>query len=332
MRASPLGSVLCLSSITLSLHLGFGSSLLLARQQYIRIDPARACSYYGETPGEELAVFAPDAEATNFVAAVTKYTGIPQNFKVYAGNVRNALAHHVQATGERQIIYNQDFMRATVKSTGERWAAISIMAHEIGHHISAHPIGGVGARPKREQELEADKYSGHVLRRMNATLEQAKIAMERQPDMKAAGYPDKSARLAAIHNGWIEADEQIGSKPLPPPESQPQPQQQPRPEPQPPPTPQTGDIRLIYTGDALRCTVSVRITVGGRSITPSRNSVTLRGVPLGEQDYRISGRIGCPGWGVCDARGSGSIDVEDGEEYQVYWANTAYARCEVGLR
>ena len=315
-------------------------TVTVSAQKYIKIDPKRACSYYGETPGEELAVFDADKDALEFVASVTKYTGVPQNFKVYAGNVRNALAHQADAGGERQIIYNQDFMRATVKSTGEKWAAISVMAHEIGHHISAHPLGSA-TKPKREQELEADKYSGYVLRRMRATLEQAKVAMERQPDLAKAGYPDKSARLAAIQNGWIEADDQAKEELTPPKQTSPQPVAEPKPESKPrpaepepevPKAPKTGRVRLSYAGDLYGCSLQLRFTIGGRSVTPTSNTFSITNVPLGEQDYEVRGRIGCPGVGVCEARGTGTVDVNDGDTYQVFWSNTSYARCDVGLR
>ena len=81
------------------------------------------------------------------------------------------------------------------------------MAHEIGHHLSNHALTGVSGASKMEQELEADKYSGHVLR--HGGTRAGEIG-----DGAAAGpigqrNPPKSARLAAIENGWIEGDEEI---------------------------------------------------------------------------------------------------------------------------
>jgi len=365
----------------------------LLAQKYIKIDPSKACSYYGEGTSEELVTFPPDQQALDFVATVTKTTGIPQNFTLLAGNVRNALAHYDASTGSRQIIYSQDFMKKTL-ANADKWAAISIMAHEIGHHIIAHSLSTTNGVSKREQELEADRYSGHVLRQMSATLAQAKSAMEQQPDATARGYPDKSARLAAIENGWIEADEQAKKSPT---SDTPGTDKRPGPIERPPTstcsvgirstpagavvtvdgvrkgiTPLTVEldrdtrysiemkktgydsyegtidcssrnvtevleanvatIQLRYPGDYGRCSLSLRISIGDKSFTPTSNLFTVRNVPTGDQNYQINGQIACPFVGMCVAHGSGSINVADGGTYDVGWLNTAIGQCDVGLR
>jgi hypothetical protein len=57
----------------------------------------------------------------------------------------------------RIIIYNQSFMSKIANNTGTDWAGISILAHEIGHHLMQHTLGVGGGRS--DQELAADQIT-----------------------------------------------------------------------------------------------------------------------------------------------------------------------------
>jgi len=172
-----------------------------------QITVKHSCSYIGELPDETLWSFASDMEAQDAVARVMNYTGLPQNFDIMAANVPNAAA---VIRGERRLIlYNQGFMERVANATSNDWAAISIMAHEIGHHLSGHTLEAGGSRPKIE--LESDRFSGYVLQRMGASLDDAQIAMRTlASDTGSDTHPAKSARLAAIQNGWMAARDQNG--------------------------------------------------------------------------------------------------------------------------
>ncbi len=164
-----------------------------------------ACSYYGDTISGEVYGFGSDQEAEQAIARIMKFTGLPQNFTIKAANVPNAAA--VIRAAKRLILYNQTFMERVRQTTNTDWAAISILAHEIGHHLSGHTLEAGGSRP--ETELQADRFSGYVLFKMGATLEQAQTAMETMTgEGGSATHPPKSARLAAIANGWMEARDQ----------------------------------------------------------------------------------------------------------------------------
>jgi len=171
-------------------------------QQRLDLKGAKLCNYYGENPGEQLYQFPADKDAIKFIDGIVRYTGLAQNFTISAANVRNASSTLVD--GNRLILYNQDYVRNVISQTGTNWAAVSIFAHEIAHHLNFDTFGSALGP---EQELKADKYSGHVLFTMGATREQAKAAMESQPERLGSG-PPRTARLAAIENGWIEAQQQ----------------------------------------------------------------------------------------------------------------------------
>ena len=76
---------------------------------------------------------------------------------------------------QRVIAFNKDFIGLVKRATGgNAWAPVSVMAHEIGHHLSGHTITPGGSQPPTE--LEADKFSGFVLYKMGASLDDASSA------------------------------------------------------------------------------------------------------------------------------------------------------------
>lgn len=163
---------------------------------------AQSCCFSGDLPETPLCGFESDHEAQAAVKAIMRHTGLPANFTILAGNVPNAAA--IVYENNRYIVYNQLFMLAIRDATHTNWSLVSILVHEIGHHLSGHTLDRTGSRPDRE--LEADRFSGFVLFRMGATLEQARIAMETvASETGSATHPPKSARLAAITNGWLAA-------------------------------------------------------------------------------------------------------------------------------
>jgi len=182
----------------------------LAAQQKLEINKLKMCSYDGAVVKDDMYIFPADDNAQKFVERIMKFTGLPQNFEIRAANVPNASA--VIEGDKRIILYSQSYIQDVMKKTNTQWSAVSIMAHEIGHHLSGHTLSELGGN-RADKELEADKFSGHVLYQMGATLDQAKAAMESLPDKTPpANYPPKSARLAAIYSGWTAAKDESPNK------------------------------------------------------------------------------------------------------------------------
>lgn len=205
------------------------ASILLAMPAFAQdlLNIKGGCNYFGVAAARSVYGFASDEAARNAAAEIMKHTGLPQNFTIMAANVDNAEAT-IDNYGRRLILYNQQFMLGVIQGTGTDWSAASILAHEIGHHLSGHTFVGGGSKPPIE--LEADKFSGFVLYNMGSSLEEAQAAMRliSSPDGSST-HPPKSARLAAITNGFIEAREMDGkvaegnerSQRLPPPDHPP---------------------------------------------------------------------------------------------------------------
>ncbi len=174
----------------------------------------QACSYDGST----IAFSPPDlskggTSGTQVVAEIMKYTGLPPNFVVVEGKVPNAAAMIMVDQNKiprRVIAYNTAFMGDVIKATkANNWAPVSIMAHEIGHHLSGHTIVPGGSQPPIE--LESDKFSGFVLYKMGAALPDAQKAIATLiPEADGETHPGRRKRLAAIADGWKQACELQG--------------------------------------------------------------------------------------------------------------------------
>src|SRR5688572_22598823 len=106
--------------------------------------------------------------ATKIIELILETVGLRASFEVRKANVPNAAA--VVYKGKRYILYNPSFIAAMDKAAGTPWASIAVLAHEIGHHLSGHTLDGNGSLPSIE--LEADEFSGFVLRKMGASLEE----------------------------------------------------------------------------------------------------------------------------------------------------------------
>lgn len=181
-------------------------------------DTLQACSYDGapvkvdpKTGGAE-----PPADCRDMVGTIMRHTGLPQNFDVVEADVPNAAAVILlddHKLPHRVIAFNPKFMDVVRAATkGDRWAPVSVLAHEIGHHLSGHTIMPGGSQPPTE--LEADKFSGFVLYKMGASLDDSLAAMRALVPEGPDGptHPGRGKRVAAITDGWKEACMQQGSR------------------------------------------------------------------------------------------------------------------------
>lgn len=145
-----------------------------------------------------------DAEA--IVNDIVNVMGLKSNFEIKAAKIPNAAA--VVYNGRRYVLYNPAFIAALNKTTGNDWASVSVLAHEIGHHLNGHTLSAAGSDPAKE--LDADEFSGYVMQRLGATLEEAETAMKLAADIQGTTtHPGRTARLTAIEQGWSRASDQL---------------------------------------------------------------------------------------------------------------------------
>jgi len=167
-------------------------------------------------------------EAREYINTMLDSINWKENFTVQEQNgINNAYATIIR--NRRYIIYDNNFLENLDGYAGTRWASVSVLAHEMGHHYRNHTIDTRGSTPPKE--IEADYFSGYVMAKLGATLEEARAAMEQIASPQgSASHPPKADRLTAIARGWGYAkglNNTAGSTPNPPPA--PQPQQNPPP-------------------------------------------------------------------------------------------------------
>lgn len=141
-------------------------------------------------------------EAANYIRRIVDQ--IPdweQNFVLQEKNGINNAYAHIQ-NDKRFITYDNWFVEALDYQTGTKWASVSVLAHEVGHHYFDHVLDRRGST--HEKELEADYFSGYVLAKMGASLTQAKAAMSKLANPYGShSHPPRNQRLAAIAKGYI---------------------------------------------------------------------------------------------------------------------------------
>lgn len=172
-----------------------------------------SCSYENNNNSNSIKLYTPGSRELDQINAILKFTGLNSNYSIYAADIKNAMA--VIINNKRYILYDPRLLSYTDNSSGNFWTSMSILAHEIGHHLSGHTLNK--STDSHKDELEADKFSGFVLYKMGASLIQAKTAINllgTQTDSES--HPGKEKRFYAIEQGWNEANQQRFSSAIPP--------------------------------------------------------------------------------------------------------------------
>src|SRR5687768_11189029 len=105
--------------------------------------------------------------AHEMLAQIMEVVGLSPNFEL-----KEAKEDNVEASisrRKRYILYNPDYITWLNNITHDKWAAMVLLAHEVGHHLNGHTIRKGGSTPRLE--LEADEFAGFVLYKLGASLE-----------------------------------------------------------------------------------------------------------------------------------------------------------------
>lgn len=180
-------------------------------------------------------------EASGYINTMLENINWRENFTLREQNgINNAYATIIR--NQRFIIYDNNFLENLDAYAKTRWASISVLAHEMGHHYRNHVIDAKGSTPPKE--IEADYFSGYVMAKLGASLAEARAAMEQIASPRAsASHPAKADRLNAIAQGWNYAQGVTNTNPTNPTPA-PQPQQNP-----PPPANDASWIHLSLYGN-----------------------------------------------------------------------------------
>ena len=180
--------------------------LLVANAQEDRVK-SFGYNYYGQKINEKAFCsqfsFRSKEVAEKAVDEIVRRSGLKRNFYVMeCPNTDNCFAAIQGQT--RLIVYDGSFMKKANDLSKSDWGALSILAHEIGHHLQGHTIIEGGSDPTKE--LEADEFSGFVMYQMGASLKDAQAAISKlTSDYDGGTHPARPQRMVAIKKGYDNA-------------------------------------------------------------------------------------------------------------------------------
>ena len=128
------------------------------------------------------------------------------NFKVaisvYLAKDENNCFATVGQGGIRMLVTDVDFLQEVNDESGTKWGAISVIAHEVGHHIA-----GFNHHPNQpDNELDADYWSGYTLQKLGASVNAStKAIMRFGTEQDTETHPNKYSRASIIKKGWEDA-------------------------------------------------------------------------------------------------------------------------------
>jgi len=185
------------------------SNVVFAQQIYrIRMDANGYCGFsttkgYFSNPGTEeyitrKASVGDDSGIADVVASIKSVLGANGRIDIYvAMNEDNASATIIE--GQKALIADHHFLNRMDTGAGTKWAAISVLAHEVGHHISGLGRGLQG-------ELDADYWSGYALQKLGAGRDASIRAIMRYgSEYDTKTHPRKYLRASNIQQGWDDA-------------------------------------------------------------------------------------------------------------------------------
>ena len=158
--------------------------------------------------------FSSNNKAQEALDKILSVTGMSKRFVLKECNgIDNCVA--VTFNGIRYILYDKYFMKL-ISENSSSWSNLSILSHEVGHHVNGHNLGtdSVTLKESRQMEIEADEYSGFVMQKLGASLKQAQNAIKElsfEGDDKYNTHPSKDKRLAAVEIGFNRAKGQSSS-------------------------------------------------------------------------------------------------------------------------
>ncbi len=145
-----------------------------------------------------------EQQAKSAVYRIVRYSGLQPNF-IVRENADIPTAVAFIKGRKRWIEYNPAVIAGIVDSARTDWSAVSILAHEIAHHLLGHTLDP--DRRHAGDELACDLYSGFILNAMGASLDESLAAMRVSGHaLDTLRHPPKEARLEAIRQGWAERD------------------------------------------------------------------------------------------------------------------------------
>lgn len=117
--------------------------------------------------------------------------------------------------GKPYILYNPNYLGRVKKLnfssatmpdiTDKDWETLTLLAHELGHHLNGHLTNPKPDAKQWDQELEADETAGFIVYLIGGTLMQTQMAYSNVALDGSYTHPGREKRLRAVTKGWVDA-------------------------------------------------------------------------------------------------------------------------------
>jgi len=104
------------------------------------------------------------------------------------------------------ILFNPNWVRQVAGA--DRTELYAIFAHELGHLVNKHFLKT--AMPRRDKEIEADKFAGCVVATIGGDWEVLERLLRRLRPEVANEYPSKEDAVQAARSGWNDCKSRAG--------------------------------------------------------------------------------------------------------------------------
>lgn len=135
------------------------------------------------------------------VLRIQRAFGFDNEIDVFIAKGREDNAFATVADGRKLLVVDVGFLHRLNDRSGTQWAAIQVIAHEVGHHIAGFSYDDHAC------ELNADYWSGQALHRLGASQAATRSAfLAEGTEHDTPTHPSRSKRIAAIVSGWSDAE------------------------------------------------------------------------------------------------------------------------------
>ncbi|WP_420154850.1 hypothetical protein [Siphonobacter sp.] len=143
-----------------------------------------------------------DTGISDVIQEILNSLKITVPIKVYIAKDENNCFATI-SNGKRIIVADHLFLHNVNKHSKTNWGAISILAHEVGHHIAGFANDQAS---KLNSELDADYWSGYILHKLGASKDASvKCIMRYGTEHNTSSHPNKYSRAETIKLGWDDA-------------------------------------------------------------------------------------------------------------------------------
>lgn len=144
------------------------------------------------------------SESVDIISEISNKAGIYPNFVFKnCSNIYNAAAIINTYDKKRYILFDKQYFLDNLKIN--KWEAIFILAHEIGHHLNGHTLkASISYIESQQRELEADAFAGYILYRLGATEHDLINVFNKFPDVDSeySTHPKNEKRIAYALKGY----------------------------------------------------------------------------------------------------------------------------------